>query len=204
MEIQNVTKGVSRPAAAEPLEAGRAGGFSLIELMMTIAVAVILMMIAIPSFQYVTNANRISSEVNGLLGDLQFARAEAIKEGQYVSVCASTDGASCSGDAADWQGGWIVFANPNNSAAVTPGVAVTPVLRIQSKFSSTDTFTATNAQSIVTFNRDGYALGIANGTLITLHDSTSNKAWTRCASIAPSGAVITELYGIVNNGATCT
>ncbi len=152
-----------------------------------------------------TNANRISSEVNGLLGDLQFARAEAIKEGRYVSVCASTDGASCSGDAADWQGGWIVFPNPNNGSAVTPGVAVTPRAPDPERYSrATDTFTATNAQSIVTFNRDGYALGIANGTLITLHDSTSNKAWTRCASIAPSGAVITELYGIVNNGATCT
>jgi type IV fimbrial biogenesis protein FimT len=204
MEIQNVTKAVRPPAPVDPIEAARARGFSLLELLITMSVAVILLTIAVPSFQYVMNANRMASEVNGLLGDLQFARAEAIKEGRYVSVCASSDGATCSGSSATWQSGWIVFANPNNSQAVTPNLAVTPVLRIQSAFSSTDTFTATNALSIVTFNRDGYAGGITNGTLIALHDVTSNKAWTRCASIAPSGAVITETYGVTSNGATCT
>jgi len=129
-------------------------------------------------------------------------RSEAIKEGRYVSVCASSDGQSCSASTA-WQSGWIVFPNPNNNPAVTPGLAVTPLLRLQSAFSSTDSFVS-NGISVITFNRDGYAGGIANGTLITLHDSTGNAAWTRCASIAPSGEVTTEQSGVTNNGATCT
>jgi type IV fimbrial biogenesis protein FimT len=188
--------------AADPARAARAAGFTLLELLITMSVATILLTIAVPSFRYVTNSNRIAGEVNGLLGDLQFARSEAIKEGQYVSVCASADGQSCS-NSPDWQSGWIVFVNPNNSPTVTPGVPVTPLLRLQSAFSSTDTFVSSGI-SIITFNRDGYAGGIANGTLLTLHDSTSNAAWTRCASIAPSGEVTTEQSGVTNNGATCT
>ena len=62
---------------------------------MTIAIAAIVAMLGVPSFRYVTNSNRIAGEVNGLLGDLQFARAEAIKEGQNVTVCVSANGASC-------------------------------------------------------------------------------------------------------------
>jgi type IV fimbrial biogenesis protein FimT len=190
------------PAAARQSHAARTAGFTLLELLITMSVATILLTIAIPSFRYVTNSNRIAAEVNGLLGDLQFARSEAIKEGRYVSVCASSDGQSCS-NSVDWQSGWIVFANPNNNPAVTPGVVMAPLLRLQGAFSSTDTFVS-NGISVITFNRDGYAGGMANGTLITLHDSTSNSAWTRCASIAPSGEVTTEQSGVTNNGATCT
>jgi|ERR1700677_3031134 type IV fimbrial biogenesis protein FimT len=201
--MTKTTRTVAGPAsAANRIDSPRASGFTLLELLITMSVAAILLTIAVPSFRYITNANRISGEVNGLLGDLQFARSEAIKEGRYVSVCASSDGQSCSASTA-WQSGWIVFPNPNNNPAVTPGLAVTPLLRLQSAFSSTDSFVS-NGISVITFNRDGYAGGIANGTLITLHDSTGNAAWTRCASIAPSGEVTTEQSGVTNNGATCT
>jgi type IV fimbrial biogenesis protein FimT len=202
MEFSTAVKGRVFTVPARPIDAWRTRGFSLLELIMTMSVAAILLTIAVPSFRYVTNANRISSEVNGLLGDLQFARSEAIKEGRYVSVCASSDGQSCSASTA-WQSGWIVFPNANNSPTVTTGLVMAPILRVQSAFSSTDTFLS-NGISVITFNRDGYAGGIANGTLLTLHDSTSNAAWTRCASIAPSGEVTTEQSGVTNNGATCT
>jgi type IV fimbrial biogenesis protein FimT len=82
-----ITGSLVRPLrAADRKPAARAAGFTLLELLITMSVATILLTIAIPSFQYVTNSNRIAGEVNGLLGDLQFARSEAIKEGQYVSV----------------------------------------------------------------------------------------------------------------------
>ena len=62
-----------------------ASGFTLIELLMTITIAGIIAMIAIPSFRYITNSNRIASEINGLLGDLQFARAEGIVPAPYLA-----------------------------------------------------------------------------------------------------------------------
>src|SRR5437868_13985388 len=51
-------------------------GFTLTELMAVIAIAAILMAIGVPSYRYVGASYRMSSEVNGLLGDLQFARSE--------------------------------------------------------------------------------------------------------------------------------
>lgn len=161
---------------------------------MTISIAAVLTMIGVPSFRYVTNSNRIAGEVNGLLGDLQFARSEAIKEGQYVTVCQSTDNATCTG-LTDWRNGWIVFSNPTNA----PNPAALSILRIQTPFSGTDTFAATNGISVITFNREGYAGGIPTGTLISLHDSTNTHTWTRCLSVNLNGMTTTLKY----DGATC-
>lgn len=188
------------PKDALPSGTGRALGFTLIEMLMTIAVAAILMGIAIPSFRYITNANRIASELNGLLGDLQLARAEAIKEGRTVTVCQSSDGVTCT-NSTSWQSGWIVFSDPTNVGVVDAGETI---LRKQKTFSGTDTFIASNGVSAITFNREGYAIGMATGSLLTLHDSSSNTAWTRCLSINFSGQMISEMAGTTNNGVTCT
>jgi type IV fimbrial biogenesis protein FimT len=169
----------------------RQSGFTMVEMIMTVAVGSILLTIAIPSFRYVTNSNRIAAEINGLLGDLQFARSEAIKEGVSVSVCVSSNGTACAGTNT-WQNGWIVMSSANNT-----------VLRVQARFSSTDTFVANNAVGTITFNRDGYANGIANGTLIELHDSTNNHSWTRCLAINLSGLIASQTYGTTTNGVQC-
>ncbi len=183
----------------ERFERAKISGVSLLELLVVIAIGSLLFSIGVPSYRSVTNSNRIASEVNGLLGDLQYARAEAIKEGQTVSVCASTDGASCS-NATAWQSGWIVFSNPNGDNVVDAGETV---LRAQRPFDGTDTFQASNAVAVVTFNREGFAAGIANGALISLHDPTNNSNWTRCLSITRIGMMATQLYGVTTNGFTC-
>jgi type IV fimbrial biogenesis protein FimT len=176
-----------------------ASGFTLIEMLMTMAIAAVLLALAVPSFRYVTNSNRIAGEINGLLGDLQFARAEAIKEGQTVTVCQSTDGATCTG-LTSWQGGWIVFSDPTN---VGVHDAAEPIYRTQTAFSGTDTFISSGV-TVVTFNREGYAIAIPNKTLITLHDATDTGAWTRCLSINLVGQVTTEQLNGNANGANCT
>ena len=168
----------------------RSAGFTMIELMMTIAIATVVMTLAMPSFRYITNANRIASEINGLLGDMQFARGEAIKEGQGVTVCVSTNGLTCAAGDTFWHHGWIVISS----------LAGVGVLRVQNQFSSTDTFQSATL-STVTFNREGYAGGIANGgSLITLHDSTATSAWTRCLTLTFTGQMTTGMV----NGTTCT
>jgi type IV fimbrial biogenesis protein FimT len=178
-------------------QTGRAlrSGFTLIEILMTITVAGIVIALAVPSFRYITNSNRIASEINGLLGDLQFARAEAIKEGRSVTVCVSANGTGCAATTT-WQSGWIVFQDPNANAIVDVGETI---LRVQTPFTGTDTFQSSNGVSAITFNREGYAVGVANGTEITLHDATGNTAWTRCLDINLVGQTSTEMY---NNG-TC-
>lgn len=169
----------------------KAAGFSVLELMITIAIGAILLTIGVGSFSYVTKSNRSTAEVNGLLGDLQYARAEAIKEGVNVTACASLLGLNCDGTTS-WQNGWIVFSDTGVIGTVD---GTDTVLRIQRPLSGTDTFTASNAVSKITFNREGYATGIANGTLITLHDSTNNQNFTRCLSVSFIGLLTTQRYG---------
>jgi type IV fimbrial biogenesis protein FimT len=176
---------------------GRRGiaGFTLIEVLTVITIAAILMALGIPSFQYVTNANRISGEVNGLLGDMQYARSEAIKEGQTVTVCSSTDptaaAPACNGNTV-WQNGWIVFSDVNGNGTVDPGDTI---LRVQRAFPVGDTFNSNNAMTEVTFNREGFALGLANPVTVTLHAAVPNASSTRCLQITIVGQLITESSG---------
>ena len=178
----------------------RMSGVTLLELLTVITIVGILMAIGVPAYRTVTNSSRIAAEVNGLLGDLQFARAEAIKEGQTVTVCVSADGANCT-NSTNWQSGWIVFSNPNGNAVVDGGETV---LRAQAPFTNTDTFQSTNNVAAVTFNREGFATGIAAGALIKLHDATNNSTWTRCLAITRVGLMATELFGATFNGFACS
>src|SRR5208337_4592691 len=102
-------------------------GFSLLELAMVMLIVAILGTIAVPGFQYVTTSNRVSTEVNGLLGDMQYARNEALKEGQPITICPSANptapAPSCSGSTS-WESGWIVFPDPNSTQIVGPTTAV--------------------------------------------------------------------------------
>jgi type IV fimbrial biogenesis protein FimT len=180
-------------------------GITLLETIVVMGIVAILLAIGIPSFLYVTTSNRIASEVNGLLGDLQFARAEAIKEGQTVTVCVSGNGTSCSAAGTTaWNDGWIVFSDVNNDATVDAGDIV---LHVQAPFTSTDTFTASNSISSITFNREGFASGPAgfnNGTLITLHAATPATSTTRCLAVTMIGLATTMTSNQTANGFTCT
>jgi type IV fimbrial biogenesis protein FimT len=172
----------------------RDSGYTMLELVMTMAIVVILGTIALPGFKYVTTSNRIATEVNGLLGDIQFARSQAVKEGLTVTICASsTPYRGCTNT--DWELGWIVFLDTNGNKGVDPGEAI---IRTQPAFGGTDSFVATpNTFQALTFNRMGYApTGLTNAVNITLHDLTSNTNWTRCVAINPIGSAVTEKHGV--------
>jgi type IV fimbrial biogenesis protein FimT len=165
-------------------------GFTLIEFITVMAIVGILMAIAVPSFKYTTTANRIAAEVNGLVGDLQYARAEAIKEGQTVIACASANGTSCSG-ADTWQTGWIVCSDPANDGACD----FTP-LRVQAAFTSTDTFLASGATSVLTFNREGFAVALPGIVTIALHNAgTEITSYTRCIALSAVGILSVQSAG---------
>lgn len=86
----------------------RATGFTLIELMVTIAVAAILLAIALPSFQGALRSNRVATASNEVLASLSLARTEAIRGIGPAGVCPSTNGTSCA-VSTDWAAGWTVW-----------------------------------------------------------------------------------------------
>jgi len=169
-------------------------GFTLIEAVSVMAIAAILLAIGVPSFRYVTTSNRMSSDINGLLGDLQFARAEAIRQGLPVTVCATTDQASCANSALAWNSGWLIFADPANTGVVD---ANETVLRTQIPFTHGETMQADQAMSYVNFNREGFVTNApASGVTITLHNaSPADPQYTRCLSFTIVGAMSTQIPG---------
>jgi len=84
-------------------------GFTLIELMVTLAIAAILFGIAIPSFTSTFSSNRLTASANELVTALNFARSEAIKRGIQVTV--RRKGATSK----QWESGWDVFVDPDTN-----------------------------------------------------------------------------------------
>ncbi len=87
--------------------------------MITIAVLVILLAVAVPSFQAVIQSNRVTASTNQLVTALNFTRAEAVKRGQTVSLCMADESSppKCQTSGADdWAHGWLAFLNPGGSA----------------------------------------------------------------------------------------
>ncbi len=157
-----------------------AAGFTLVELLVTIALIAILLAIGVPSYQSVTTANRMSGEINGLVGNLQYARAEAVKQGQNVTVCASSNGTSCSGSGT-WSNGWIVVDSNNN------------VLKVQQAFGGTDTLASSgNTLSSIAYNRYGFT---ANSGTLTLHDQANTQTWRKCVVVSPVGELTLNSQG---------
>ncbi len=84
-------------------------GFTLIELMVTIAVAAIVLTLGVPSFERLIERNQLTANINELVASLNYARSEAVRRNQRISICHSSDGNSCSGS--KFEEGWIIFAD---------------------------------------------------------------------------------------------
>lgn len=168
--------------AARPSAVSRARGVTLIELLVVVSIIGVLLAWAVPSFTTMIQRNRIAAEINGFVGDLQFARAEAIKRGQPVTLCPANSDATGCANSASWNSGWLVFNDPNSNRTLDTGDVI---LRKQSKWSSTDTFGGT--QKFITFSRDGFAVGLTGSELITLKTNPEKADATRCVKLALTG-----------------
>ncbi|HKM28006.1 MAG TPA: GspH/FimT family pseudopilin [Thiopseudomonas sp.] len=87
-------------------------GFTLIELMVAVAILAIVLSIAIPSFSTILLNNRISTTADELHTAVQLARSEAIKRKKTVTLCrANADFSACVQGgigSTDWASGWLL------------------------------------------------------------------------------------------------
>lgn len=82
-------------------------GFTLTELMITVAIVAILATIAVPSLTEAVLGSKLNALANSFVSSAHLARSEAIKRNATVTLCASSNGSSCTGG---WTGGWVVLA----------------------------------------------------------------------------------------------
>ena len=132
---------------------GLQSGFTLIELMVTIAVAAILLAVASPSFQEAINSNRLSTAANEMMAGLQAARMEAVRTNQRVALCLSSAPQAatptCNASGAT---GWVVFRDVNHNGAPD---ASTDVVRVGSNHNQVQMLGSPAFGSTLTFRSDG-------------------------------------------------
>lgn len=165
-------------------------GVTLIELLVTLSIAVILMAIAVPGFQDFFRRNRIDSAVSDLMGTLNYARSEAIRRGVRVSVCRSSTGANCT-TTDPWDEGWIVFTNPNNDNNVDAGEEI---LRVHQGLPAGVTLNSDFVNRI-TYQPDGRITDAVGGSFYICHGGTTD---------ARRIAVIGTGRARVENASTCS
>lgn len=93
-------------------------GFTMVELLMALAISAILLMVAVPSFQGAVLSSQLRTAANNLLVASVAARSEAIKRNAVVELCPSANGSTCGGA---WEGGWIVSCLSSDNTTCAAG-----------------------------------------------------------------------------------
>ncbi len=137
-----------------------AKGFSLVELVTTLAIVAVLATVAIPSFTTLQQNAQRRNSVNDFWHAIFLARSEAIKRNSVVALCKSSTITRCDNTPGNWSSGWIVFENLDRDepAQLDDGE---PTLRIYSP--TTSVSVTSNRQ---TFSFRPVTQGAVNGTIV--------------------------------------
>jgi len=140
----------------------RTSGLTLIELVITLSIAAILLAAAAPSFSGIIKNNKMTTQLNELVAGLNLARSESIKRASPVTVCKSSDGASCGGN---WNNGWIVFPDLDNSGSVTNSEAV-----LREYVPPKNGAILSSISDEIIFDAEGYSVNYSNKTFLLCDD----------------------------------
>lgn len=98
-------------------------GLTLLELLMTVAIAGVLISLAVPGFSSVRDSTARATTYSALTASFAYARGRAVQLRSRVVVCPSANGGTCDGGA-DWSRGWIVFPDPTDARQPASAAAV--------------------------------------------------------------------------------
>jgi type IV fimbrial biogenesis protein FimT len=177
-------------------------GFTLIELMITLAIVGILLTVGVPSLKTFMQGNQLIAASNELLSALHVARSEAIKLNSRVSICESSDGTNCS-NTGSWRNGWIVFVDSDgqldNNGQPCEGTGQDCLLRIHDAINDPSLSISAvdsngNAVSSFTFTSRGMPkdiFGVSEEGVFSIcsFDGTNNVIDSRAVVLSLSGRV---------------
>lgn len=145
-------------------------GFTLVELMVTLAVLAIVVVMAMPDLRGVVNGNRLAASSNELLATLQTARVEAVRRNRRTVVCLSADPAaavpSCSTGGADGARGWLLFVDGNRNGVYDDGAPALLRSATAGRGVSLRASPSIPGQLRVSYRADGYARDAAGTALL--------------------------------------
>lgn len=146
----------------------KVSGFTLIEVMVVLAIAGIVLGVGIPKLSVFFQGSRMTTNTNALVAAFQIAKSEAIKRQGYVTVCRSADQAACDlNDDNTWEDGFIVFYDPDGDRIVDSGTDI--ILRVNTGAEDkrhagntdgvtirSDTIAKTKEHQFISFNSRGH------------------------------------------------
>jgi type IV fimbrial biogenesis protein FimT len=157
-------------------------GFTLVEMLVTVALVAILATVAVPSFAELIRNGRATAQTNELIGSLHLARSEAITRAEPVVLCASSSGTACTG-AASWSDGWMVFVDRGGAVgsfdpASDEALRIYPALGGDSRLSS--------ASGFLRYRPDGTLDAVA-AVEFTLRQPVCHSGTPRDIRVSPVG-----------------
>jgi type IV fimbrial biogenesis protein FimT len=167
----------------------RQTGLTLVELMVTLAAAIILLSVGLPFFGGIVANNRVTAQANALSSALQLARSEAVKTGNRATICPKDDpdptDLGC-GDATAWANGWIVHRGGAVATVAAANVART--------WEAPSRLAITTAVNGLTFANSGELDGIGATQTITMRveGCASGDPLQRQITVTPVGQVQTS------------
>lgn len=111
-------------------------GFTLIELIVTMAVFGIVVAIAAPNMSSFLDSNRRAAQVNTFVSALNLARSEAVKRNTDITICTRNDAGTACDNTKAWDNGWLIFLDNNTLGTVDAGDTI---LRVYEKIYKRET-----------------------------------------------------------------
>jgi type IV fimbrial biogenesis protein FimT len=183
------------------------GGFTLIELIIALLIGAIVTALSVPMANMV-KSSRSSSIAYEFVSALNFARSEAIKRGNKVTICRTISGARCEGlpdinEQKVWDTGWIVFSDVNGNGQFNP--TDDEILSVHGPLPEGYTLRS-NARVRVTYKPIGISPGYMDSWTVCAPDA--KPGFARGIIVAYSGRIRfakdTNNNGTIDNGTLST
>lgn len=170
--LAEIGPGLRGPGRMNPRTLDAQSGVTMLELLVVLILLSIVVTLAVPYMGEIIQRNRLAADASLFTVDLAFARSEAIKRRQPVTVCSSVDGQTCV-NTDDWSKGWIIFSDlagdavPNTTPTGCPQELTTIqdcLLRVRAQLGDGDALRNTTTMSHIVFRPDGTLADVANQT----------------------------------------
>ena len=179
----------------------RQGGFTIIELMITVLVVAVLAAIAAPSFDNLIKRNRIDSIQSQLSAALAAARTAATTRNANVVVCASNpDQTACVENNGSWSDGWLVFIDNNGDTKLDADEQVLEVFKNSNNFNVSARAGINNeAANLIAYGTRGF-LKAVQPTLLVVCEPDNDASYARGLFVTAAGNVMKTRDGVDGNG----
>jgi len=154
-------------------------------MMVALVVLAVLIVVSAPGLSDLIRNNRMLSQVYAMRAALNGARAEALAQRNFVTLCRSTDGATCSTTAGAWHAGFIAFLDDNGNSTVDDPNDQIFISKVLDEDSLTVTY---SSGDWVQFDSRGYAAKASQGLFTVCDERGADDA--RGVRVTAGGMVV--------------